>query len=504
MSTILVLVENPGNRQVLVDELSRWHDVVIASSAADLERPYDVAVVDGVSLDRLWETIVKRKQVEQPLVLPFLLIASRRDVGMATRHLWRTIDELILSPIDHVELQARIAALLRLRYQTSETYAAMVGAIPLGVVCLDAEQRVQRWNAAAERILGWGEAEVLGHPIPILSSGADATTDTLLRRIAEGDSLVGEEVRTVRKDGVAVVIELYSAPLRDQSGRITSTVLMMSDATQRKRMEAELLVHQTHLERIVEERTAELAEANRSLHAAIEAKALLLRSMSHDLRTPLNSVIGFSDLLQSGLAGDLNDEQRRQVDMIARAGRHLLSIVDDILKLSRLEAGRLEVSWESFDVIALAQEALHAVAPAASAKGLDLSLDAPEEASIEMVSDRTKVLEILLNLLGNAVSYTEAGSVSVSVQERAGHLIAIAVSDTGPGIPDEEQERIFEEFARGSSRASQIGGTGLGLPIARRLATLLGGELTLESTVGRGSTFRLTLPKAPPPTNEAD
>lgn len=236
----------------------------------------------------------------------------------------------------------------------------------------------------------------------------------------------------------------------------------------------------------LEARTQELAEAN-------EAKTKFLRTMSHELRTPLNSVIGFTQLMLQGLAGPLTDEQRKQLEMVNASGHHLLSLVNDLLDLSRIEAGAVEYEHAPIDVAALASEVLDSVRAVAETKGLVLELEMPDPAP-RLVCDCKRVRQILLNLLSNAVKYTERGRVRLTVSADGHRTVSFAVSDTGPGIPADDLDRIFDEFVQLGPRG-QGNGTGLGLAIARHLASALGGSLTVKSEIGSGSTFTLTLPQ---------
>jgi signal transduction histidine kinase len=257
----------------------------------------------------------------------------------------------------------------------------------------------------------------------------------------------------------------------------------------------QLLAATEELQASNEELTAtsdELATTNLLLSEAIEAKSQFLRAMSHELRTPLNSVIGFSDLLQRGTAGDVNDEQSKQLEMINRSGRRLLAIVNDILDLSRIEANAAQLTTETFDLGVLAHDIAASVGPAAGAKSLSVTVDTPED-GVTVESDPTKVGQILLNLLGNAVKFTESGTVTVIVGRPHPGMVAVQVRDTGPGIPEELRERIFTEFVQYDEH---IEGTGLGLAICRGLAGLLGGTITMESVLGEGTTFTLTLPES--------
>jgi PAS domain S-box-containing protein len=256
----------------------------------------------------------------------------------------------------------------------------------------------------------------------------------------------------------------------------------------------------TNANDVLQATSDELEDANRRLASANEAKSRFLRAMSHELRTPLNSIIGFSGLLLSGLAGELNDEQRRQLEMVGQSGRHLLALINDILDLSRIEAGRVQVEIESFDLEKLLREVVGSVRPEAENKGLDLDLEISAD-DLELSafrSDSMRVGQILLNLLGNAVKFTEYGGVTVRARRLGTDTIGISVIDTGPGIKSQDYERIFGEFVQAvGPSAPDKEGTGLGLAISRGLAELLGGSILVRSRLGHGSTFTLVLPADP-------
>jgi len=351
-----------------------------------------------------------------------------------------------------------------------------------------------------------------------------------------------------RKDGsdypVAVHLQLT------ERGDRRLFLAMINDITERRAVESELADHREHLELLVAERTEQLQDANEELAATNEelaatneeltaasdevaavneelaatneelqtlyeeaaesanelerlnselaladnAKSDFLASMSHELRTPLNSVIGFSDIMLQGLAGELNEEQHRQMGMINSSGRHLLSLINDVLDLSKIEAGRMEPEPERFDLCFAVRETLDALRPQVDECGLALVADGVD-APCEIVSDVRMVRQVLLNLLSNAIKFTETGTVSVTVAE-SDSTVAIAVGDTGPGIAPADLQRIFEAFTQVRVRDHRPDGTGLGLAVSSKLAVLLGGELAVASARGEGSTFTLTLPKA--------
>ena len=237
----------------------------------------------------------------------------------------------------------------------------------------------------------------------------------------------------------------------------------------------------------------ELEAQSRELEQASRLKSVFLANMSHELRTPLNSVIALSGVLNRRLGGKIPAEECGYLEIIERNGLHLLSLINDILDLSRIEAGREDLNLGSFSACALAEEVAEMLEPLAREKGLNLVNRVGNELP-DLHSDPEKVRHILQNLVGNAVKFTGSGSVEITARQ-AGEELYFGVSDTGIGIPAEELPRIFEEFHQVDDSASRsYGGTGLGLTIARRYARLLGGDITVESAPGQGSTFTLRLP----------
>jgi anti-sigma regulatory factor (Ser/Thr protein kinase) len=219
--------------------------------------------------------------------------------------------------------------------------------------------------------------------------------------------------------------------------------------------------------------------------------------MSHELRTPLNAILGFSDLLPDQRYGPLNERQRRYVAHIHTSGQHLLRLINDILDLSKIEAGHLELSFESVPIETAFEEALSTLQPLADKKSQALSQHA--ENGLNVRADATRLKQALMNLVGNAIKFSpEGGEIELTAVLIDGR-VRVEVRDTGPGIPLEEQKRIFENFYRLRQSEKSIEGTGLGLAITQRLIELHGGELRLESQPGHGSRFYFSLPTAPPP-----
>jgi nitrogen-specific signal transduction histidine kinase/CheY-like chemotaxis protein len=252
-----------------------------------------------------------------------------------------------------------------------------------------------------------------------------------------------------------------------------------------------------HTNRELRRQAEMLEEVNQQLREATRAKDQFMAVMSHELRTPINAIMGYSDLLDLGVKGDLNDDQRAMLARVRDTSRHLLGLINEVLDLAKIGAGRMDLTIAELRVRDVVERAAQQILPIASAKGLALEVvhtDADADATV--LADETRLTQIVINLLSNAVKFTTTGSISIGFA-RLGERVEILVRDTGPGISAEQQERIFEEFYQvegGLARAS--GGTGLGLAIARRFARLMGGDITVSSVRGTGSEFRVHLPAA--------
>jgi signal transduction histidine kinase len=370
MDRVLLALDRESNRELVAEWLSGIYDILLPTSDQDIQRPFDLGIIDGPALDRLWEAVRERRRREQPVILPFLLVTPRPDVRLITRHIWTTIDELIVSPVEKLELHIRVEILLRGRR--------------------------------------------------------------------------------------------LSLALRDEV-----------EAAERERRRAE---------------------------AALESRARLIHGLTHDLKNPLGAIRGFAGMLLGEVPGELNAQQRNWIQRILGATSGTLRLLDDLLELFRAESGRLPLHPEPTEVASLLRDVSDDHRATAEAEGLVLEVDAsPGLPTVN--TDPHRVRQILGNLLSNALKYTpDGGRVRLrarKVDEAAGPrpspALVIEVSDTGPGIPRKEQERIFHEFSR-LEAANGPRGAGLGLAISRTVARTLGGDLTVQSEPGRGATFELWLP----------
>jgi len=337
-----------------------------------------------------------------------------------------------------------------------------------------------------------------------------------LRRLNVDGRMRDRELRLRRRDGTEFEASISMEQVMIQAE--PCLIGIVRDITEAKRAAAELKQHRDHLKELVDERTAELSrtnmvlafevqerkrtgeelrEANERLKELDRMKSEFLATMSHELRTPLNSIIGFTGILKQRLAGPLTGEQEKQLGMVHGSARHLLGLINDLLDLSRIESGRMELHHSRFYIGAVVQEVVKTLEPLAAMKRLPLQVEM-RDADLEVFSDRKKVFQLLLNLGNNAVKFTEQGAVRFSVELTGGN-VKVLVHDTGIGIKPEHIGLLFEAFRQVDGSARRVyEGTGLGLYLCRKLATLLGGTVEASSEFGRGSDFWFTFPVTPP------
>jgi signal transduction histidine kinase len=364
------------------------------------------------------------------------------------------------------------------RVETEEDLrAALTEATWQLVVC---DYRLPRLNAL--RALEVLQATELDLPFIVVSGliGEEAAVD-LLRRGAHDYMLKYNMARFVP----AVQRELKEAEARRAHRAVEH---------QRQRAEEALRIAHDALEHRVAERTAELSAANERLKELDRLKSEFLATMSHELRTPLNSIIGFTGLVKEGMAGPVNDEQKKQLGMAYSAAKHLLALIADLLDLSKIDAGKVRLVSEPFDFAGVVAEVVAHLKPQAQAKLLQLRPQLPPGA-LPMHGDRKRCLQVLLNLVQNAVKFTDKGAIDLVARTDATTL-RVDVIDTGIGIKPEELGSLFEAFRQldGSARR-RYEGAGLGLYLCRRLLTLMGGEITAYSVFGQGSRFSFHVPR---------
>lgn len=379
--------------------------------------------------------------------------------------------------------------------KSEEEHRAVLDASPNCIIAYDRDGKSIYVNPAFTRIFGWTQDEVIGRRIDFVPENKKAETLKAIEEIyAIEGGVYSFESQRYTKSGEIIDVSISAAIFLDAKGAPMGMLVNLADISERKRNEEELRKYRQELEQLVEDRTAELEVAMEKAQEADRLKSAFLASMSHELRTPLNSIIGFTGIILQGLVGPLNEEQTKQMGMVQHSARHLLSLINDVLDISKIEAGQLKVEYAEFDMAQLIKEVESGLKPLADQKGLVLECRlAPEVGKI--ICDQRRVQQILINLLNNAIKFTDQGGVYLDCDLHNGILIT-QVRDTGIGIRPEDLHNLFKPFRQietGLSRRYE--GTGLGLNICKRLVDLLGGEIWAESGgSGEGSTFSFTLP----------
>jgi len=354
---------------------------------------------------------------------------------------------------------------------------------------------VTSWNHGAEMLFGYTAAEIVGQPIlTVIPPALRDEEERLLSAIRRGESIKHYETTRVARDGHVLEVSVSLSPIRDHEGRIIGAAKIARDISERRRTEQALARHRDELEERVLSRTAELAQARDAAEAANRAKSVFLANMSHELRTPLNGILGMTDLALRRATDP------RLLDWLQKgkgAALHLLAVINDILEISRIEADRVVLEEQDFTLAQAIDEVLGRQEAAAREKGLVLSRTLAPTLPDLLRGDVFRLQQILLNLVGNAIKFSERGQICVSADalEEDSHsvLLRVQVSDQGIGLSADEQARLFHAFSQGDdSMTRKYGGTGLGLIICKRLARLMGGDVGVASEAGVGSTFWIT------------
>jgi PAS domain S-box-containing protein len=390
-----------------------------------------------------------------------------------------------------LDITQRKQAELELRRSEERFRSTLDGALE-SCQLIDFDWRYLYLNPAAASHNRRPNAELLGKRMPEAWPGIEGShVFGMLARCMTERIAVHEETEFSFADGTSAWFDVRAQPVPE------GIFVLSIDISERKHAEHALREMNESLEQIVRVRTADLEVARDRAEAADRIKSAFLATMSHELRTPLNSILGFTGVLLQGLAGPLNGEQSKQLGMVQASGRHLLALINDVLDISKIEAGQLEMHRAPFDLRATAERAAEAIRPLAEKKAITLRVRIdPGVGAID--SDARRVQQILLNLLSNAVKFTDRGSVELAVElvRSSDHpAVRLRVTDTGIGIREGGVAELFQPFRQlDSGLQRQHEGTGLGLAISRRLAALLGGTIEAESTWGRGSVFTVTLP----------
>ena len=500
--TVLVVDDTDANRYAV----SRWlrsagYDVIEAATGAEaLEQARthpDLMVLDVRLPDTSGFEVLRTLRGDPMLAeIPVIhLSASFTTSEWRTHGLEAGADAFLTHPVEPRELVATVRSLLRVREAekrvrtAAREWRATFDALDHGVVLLDDEGRVIRCNRSMATLLGRDFPQIIARPIGELVGRLDSGLGDRLLEAAES-------ARRAGPDGVRMEVEFHGRwfalsvlPVRTEDGAHGGVVCVLADITERTLL--------------LERERAARGEAD----AANRAKSEFLATMSHEIRTPINAIMGYTDLLEFGIGGGMTETQRDYLTRLKAGSAHLLGLVNDVLDLAKVDAGELVVLRETFTTRPVIEAALTLLRPQAEARGIRPFGTVGECNDVPFVGDDHRVRQVLVNMLSNAVKFTGVGgsvTVSCGVADQvpaatrvtgSGPWTFIRVTDSGIGIAPDKQAAVFEPFVQAESGTTRTkGGTGLGLTISRRLARLMGGDLTLESAPGDGSSFTLWLP----------
>jgi PAS domain S-box-containing protein len=404
---------------------------------------------------------------------PVASLADGDEIGQMARALLTFREKLIENDMLTENLQEAVSDL----EASSGKITAILDATGGGILGLNASGEVTMANPAAERMLGFSLAEMGGRKICELIHVSGGENCDVLSPLCRGGSAHSEDELFRRKDGSTFPVSYHCAPILDAEGDVLGAVLSFHDVTE------------------VKEREAELKEAKDQAEDASRAKSDFLANMSHEIRTPMNAILGLSNLL---FDTELNQDQKECVSAIRASGDTLLSIINDIIDISKIEAGKLSLEQVNFDLSEIMHEVTSLYAYQAREKGVELLINIDPDVACAVVGDPVRIKQVFANLVSNALKFTSSGHVLVRA-EKQGSLdgktdIRFSVEDTGIGIPKDKLLKVFEKFSQAEeSTTRKFGGTGLGLTIVQQLVGMMGGAITLESELGKGSIFRFNL-----------
>ena len=467
------IVKRGGERRII-----RWNNTLPRDSAD--------RILGSV---RLGEDVTERKRLEGRNREQLEMLTRSEADGKRRQALAESARRAMVNVLEDQRLAANALRKSEMSYRTLFENAADA------IVVSSPDGRIFQVNSRACEMFGYSTQEFIGMPASAIAAPIDlAGQRETFRRVATGERVfVNRSYR--RKDGSVFPVEINAC--QTAGGLVLGIV---RDVTERKkaedevrRLHQELQRHAADLEQRVVVRTAQFEAAKIRAEAADRVKSAFLATMSHELRTPLNSIIGFTGILLQKLPGPLNAEQEKQLGMVRSASRHLLALINDVLDISKVEAGELHLAHERFDLRALLQRRATAFAQEAARRGLAFTLDLGGNESVA-TGDARRVEQVLNNLLSNALKFTPGGNITINCS-REGDSYVIAVADTGVGIKLEDMDKLFRPFSQIDPGLRGVReGTGLGLAISMHLAQAMGGQIAAESEWGKGSRFAFTLP----------
>ncbi len=363
---------------------------------------------------------------------------------------------------------------------------------------------ITHWNKACEEITGLPASKMVGTKdswVPFYAEKRPVMADLIV------DNIPKEEMPSYYRnvyfkfssliEGACETESYFSqldkwlfgtaAPLRDIKGEIIGAIETLQDTTERKKTEEELKKYRDYLEK----KGAELKQANIRLQEFDRLKSMFIASMSHELRTPLNSIIGFTGIILQGMSGKVTNEQKKQLTMVEASAAHLLDLINEVIDVSKIETGKIELTIEEFDLPALTQDVKKSFEIATDEQGLRITLEAPEKLIVK--SDERRAKQVIINFVSNAIKFTDKGRIKIKLAKKD-ESAEVSVADTGIGIKKEDIGKLFRAFGRVPTENRLTEGSGLGLYLSKKIADLLGGDIKAESKFGKGSTFTFTMP----------
>lgn len=489
MTEILLIEDNPADARMvgfLLAPHAETYRLTTVPRLADAirvlaERRFAVILLDLTLPDASGVDLVRRVSGIVPTI-PVIVMSGQSDERVALEavregaqdYLFKGLadEDLLLRTIRHAIARKEVEGRWRQAEEKLRVMSRALEASPAMVVITGRDGNIQYANPRFQEVTGYSMAELEGRNPRIVKSGKKTAEEykLLWDTILSGKTWKGE-MENRRKDGTRYWALASIAPILDEEGRITHFVAVEEDIT-------------------------ELRQAKEAAEKASQAKSEFLSSMSHELRTPLNAILGFAQIMESSPREPLTEAQKKAVGHIIRGGRHLLELINEILELARIESGRVALSIEPVKLKPVVAECLSLAQPLGERRGIRIDVEG-DICEAAVLADYTRLKQVLLNLLSNAVKYNrDKGRVILRCSQCGGTKRRIEVEDSGPGIPGDRLDELFEPFNRLGAEASAVEGTGIGLSLAKKLVEMMDGEIGVASEEGKGSLFWVELPMA--------
>ena len=512
---LLAVADSPPYLQALAAELGKeGYDVVLAASGEDAVTLLQAQPVDCILLDRILpglsgrETCLRMKSTPSSRDIPLVMLSAHDDRDAMIESINAGADDFIAKTADLEVLKARLRAQLRrkqyedenrrvreqlVRRETEARFARLIHSNIIGIILAEPGGRLHDANDAFLQLVGWSRDQLLAGELvwdQVIPADLRQRDEQAFAQLRAHGSAPPYETMLLRRQGGQIPVVLGMVQLEGSS----HAVGFVLDRTEQQQAKEQLRRYALELEGANRELKQEKERAERESRF----KSRFLAGMSHELRTPLNAIIGFSEMLEAKIAGPLSDRQDQYVNHVLTSGRHLLTLINDVLDLSKIEAGRMELARE-WTGLAVVVDSVHGVVrPLADKRGISLAVSLPDDLP-DLLLDPTRTKQVLYNLLSNAIKFTPRGGAVALAALVEGSNVKISCRDTGIGIRAEDMPRLFREFEQiEPNSGKKPEGTGLGLALSKRLVELHGGCLWAESELGKGSTFCFTLPLGQP------